>query len=83
MALLNDYKIDELDYASNLNHRSGYMAILANQMIDQLSIITDKPQTTRHRILGICSGPYYQVFVTQYALISYRISMDKTKRNMI
>lgn len=35
---------------------------LSNQMIGQkLSIVTDKPQTTRHRILGICSGPDYQV----------------------
>lgn len=31
-------------------------------MIGQkLSIVTDKPQTTRHRILGICSAPEYQV----------------------
>lgn len=31
-------------------------------MIGQkLSIVTDKPQTTRHRILGICSEPGYQV----------------------
>ncbi|CAN0861710.1 GTPase ERA-like, chloroplastic [Linum grandiflorum] len=31
-------------------------------MIGQkLSIVTDKPQTTRHRILGICSAPEYQI----------------------
>lgn len=51
---------------------AGYVAVLgkpnvgkstlSNQMIGQkLSIVTDKPQTTRHRILGICSGPDYQV----------------------
>lgn len=51
---------------------AGYVAVLgkpnvgkstlANQMIGQkLSIVTDKPQTTRHRILGICSGEEYQV----------------------
>lgn len=51
---------------------AGYVAVLgkpnvgkstlANQMIGQkLSIVTNKPQTTRHRILGICSGPEYQV----------------------
>lgn len=51
---------------------AGYVAVLgkpnvgkstlANQMIGQkLSIVTEKPQTTRHRILGICSGPEYQV----------------------
>ncbi|RVW13496.1 GTPase ERA-like, chloroplastic [Vitis vinifera] len=72
MALLDDYELEELDFASNPNHRSGYVAVLgkpnvgkstlANQMIGQkLSIVTDKPQTTRHRILGICSGPEYQV----------------------
>ncbi|KAJ6796965.1 Uncharacterized protein M6B38_221150 [Iris pallida] len=37
---------------------------LSNQMIGQkLSIVTDKPQTTRHRILGICSGPEYQMIL--------------------
>lgn len=51
---------------------SGYVAVLGkpnvgkstliNQMVGQkLSIVTDKPQTTRHRILGICSEPEYQV----------------------
>ncbi|KAJ0659827.1 putative small GTP-binding protein [Helianthus annuus] len=33
-------------------------------MIGQkLSIVTDKPQTTRHRILGICSAPEYQMIL--------------------
>lgn len=56
----------------NKNVNAGYVAVLgkpnvgkstlANQMIGQkLSIVTDKPQTTRHRILGICSGAEYQV----------------------
>ena len=55
---------------SNIN--AGYVALLgkpnvgkstlANQMIGQkLSIVTQKPQTTRHRILGICSASHYQV----------------------
>ncbi|PPR81668.1 hypothetical protein GOBAR_AA39047 [Gossypium barbadense] len=71
MALLDEYELEELDFTSPTNHRSGYVAVLgkpnvgkstlANQMIGQkLSIVTDKPQTTRHRVLGICSGPEYQ-----------------------
>ncbi|KAF3440997.1 hypothetical protein FNV43_RR19283 [Rhamnella rubrinervis] len=74
MALLDDYEMEELDLESDPNHRSGYVAVLgkpnvgkstlANQMIGQkLSIVTDKPQTTRHRILGICSGPEYQMIL--------------------
>ncbi|ESR38874.1 hypothetical protein CICLE_v10025723mg [Citrus x clementina] len=74
MASPDDYDIEELDYASHPNHKSGYVAVLgkpnvgkstlANQMIGQkLSIVTNKPQTTRHRILGICSGPEYQMIL--------------------
>ncbi|XP_052478306.1 GTPase ERA-like, chloroplastic isoform X3 [Gossypium raimondii] len=74
MALLDEYELEELDFTSPTNHRSGYVAVLgkpnvgkstlANQMIGQkLSIVTDKPQTTRHRVLGICSGPEYQMIL--------------------
>lgn len=74
MALLDDYEMEEMDYVpDDPNHRSGYVAVvgkpnvgkstLSNQMVGQkLSIVTDKPQTTRHRILGICSGSDYQVW---------------------
>ncbi|KAL0332907.1 UNVERIFIED_CONTAM: GTPase ERA-like, chloroplastic [Sesamum calycinum] len=75
MALLDDYEMEEMDYVpDDPNHRSGYVAVvgkpnvgkstLSNQMLGQkLSIVTDKPQTTRHRILGICSGPDYQMIL--------------------
>ncbi|CAA6673169.1 unnamed protein product [Spirodela intermedia] len=73
LALLDDYEMEELD-APDGTHRSGYVAVLgkpnvgkstlSNQMVGQkLSIVTDKPQTTRHRILGICSAPEYQMIL--------------------
>ncbi|XP_052727663.1 GTPase ERA-like, chloroplastic isoform X2 [Vigna angularis] len=74
MALLDDYETEELDFDTGPDHRSGYVALLgkpnvgkstlANQMLGQkLSIVTDKPQTTRHRILCICSGTDYQMIL--------------------
>ncbi|KAG0519258.1 hypothetical protein BDA96_09G248700 [Sorghum bicolor] len=74
LALLDDYESEELGTSLCANHRSGYVAVLGkpnvgkstliNQMVGQkLSIVTDKPQTTRHRILGICSEPEYQIIL--------------------
>lgn len=53
-------------------HKSGFVNIVGNPnvgkstlmnalMKDRLSIITSKPQTTRHRILGILSGDDFQI----------------------
>jgi len=55
-----------------MNHKSGYAAIvglpnsgkstLLNTLLGQkLSIVTNKPQTTRKKILGLLSDPEYQV----------------------
>eukprot|EP00775_Hariotina_reticulata_P004932 gene4932-5174_t len=55
-------------------HKSGYVAVigrpnagkstLINAVVGQkLSIVTFKPQTTRHRVVGIASGPEYQMIL--------------------
>ena len=53
-------------------HRSGFVNIIGNPNVgkstlmnalvgERMSIITAKPQTTRHRIIGIISGDDFQV----------------------
>ncbi len=55
-----------------MGHKSGFVNILGNPNVgkstlmnllvgEQLSVITPKAQTTRHRIMGILSGEDYQV----------------------
>lgn len=55
-----------------MKHRAGYVNIIGNPNVgkstllnallgEQLSIITPKAQTTRHRILGLLNGDDYQI----------------------
>ena len=55
-----------------MEHKAGYVSILGNPNVgkstlmnaltgQQLSIITSKAQTTRHRIMGIVNGNDYQI----------------------
>lgn len=73
--------------------RSGYVALLGrpnvgkstllNQLVDfDLSIVTDKPQTTRHAVLGVLHGDGYQIgFLDTPGLITGRSNrLDRTMR---
>lgn len=57
---------------ADMTHRSGFVNIvgrpnvgkstLLNALIgERMSIITHKPQTTRHRIIGLLTGPDFQI----------------------
>ncbi len=56
-------------------HQSGFISIIGNPNVGKstlmnalvgtdLSIITSKAQTTRHRILGIVNGPHFQMVLS-------------------
>lgn len=57
---------------SNASHRAGFVNIVGNPNVgkstlmndlvgERISIITNKAQTTRHRIMGIVNTPEYQI----------------------
>ncbi len=61
-----------MDQSTQNPHRAGFVNIIGNPNVgkstlmnalvgEKLAIITPKPQTTRHRIIGIVSGDDYQM----------------------
>lgn len=81
--------MDELPF------RAGYVAIigrpnagkstLLNQLLGRrLAIVTSKPQTTRHRILGILNGPNYQaLFFDTPGLLEAKYTLHKFMKEEI
>ncbi len=73
-----------------MSHQSGFVSIvgkpnvgkstLMNKLVgENLSIITAKAQTTRHRIMGILNGADFQIVYSDTPGIS-NLSMTCTRR---
>lgn len=77
------------------DHKSGYVAIvgkpnvgkstLMNAMLgEKLSIVTRKPQTTRHRVIGIHSGSDHQViFLDTPGIIDPRYGLHEAMMGQV
>ena len=76
------------------NHKSGFVSIIGNPNVkstfmnallgSDISIVTSKAQTTRHRILGIVNGENFQViFSDTPGVIKPSYEMQNSMMNFV